>query len=134
MKTRPVAILVAVAVIIGGTFVAWRWVGQRVDVVMVNASGQLAQFTWQPQLFTEAVTVPVGGCESKSVQLLAGETWRFDSDSLAVDSARVTVPLFATDVAFEIWLNADGTSRVVPAYAVDGPVSAPYPACPSPGS
>jgi hypothetical protein len=128
MSRRLIAV-VAIVVLIGAASVGWRWAVQRVNVVIVNASGQVGQFSWQPQLFGNIVDVPVGGCESKSIELLAGETWRFTSDRIEVTSSVVSVPLLAQEVAFELWLAADGTSRLVPAYVVDGPMSAPAPPC-----
>jgi hypothetical protein len=102
-------------------------------VVIVNASGQAGQFSWQPQLQADTVDVPVGGCESKSFELLAGETWRFTSDRLEVTSSIVSVPLLVQEVAIELWLAPDGTSRLVSAYPVDGPVGAPIPSCATTG-
>jgi hypothetical protein len=130
MMRRAVAAVGFAALVIAVVLAGWRWAGQRVDVVIVNASGREAQFTWQPQLFAEPVTVSVGGCESKSVVLLAGETWRFDSDILSVDSTSVVVPFTAQISALEVWLDRDGTARLIPAHAVDGPIAAPYPSCP----
>lgn len=129
VSRRVIAAMAVAALVIGVVVAGWRWAGQRVDVVIVNASGREAQFTWQPQLFAETATVSVGGCESKSVVLLAGETWRFDSDILSVDSSSVAVPPTAVTSAFEIWLDRDGSGRTVPAHAVDVPVPAPYPSC-----
>ena len=129
MNRRLIAAIAFVVLVASVGIVGWRWAGQSVDVVIVNASGQLAQFTWQPQLFAETVTVSVGGCESKSVVLLAGETWRLDSDIVTVDSSSVAVPLAAPMSAFEVWIDRDGTARTIPAHPVDGPIAAPIPSC-----
>src|SRR5260221_13418100 len=123
--SRRLSAVVAIVVLAGAAFLGWRWAGQRVNVVIVNASGQAGQFSWQPQLFADTVDVPVGGCDSKSIELLAGETWRFTSDRIEGTSSIVPVPLLVPEVAIELWLAPDSTSRVVPAYAVDGPIEAP---------
>ena len=119
--------LVVVVFAAAAVGLGWRWQVQTVDVVIINASGVAAQFSWQPQPFAELVTVAVGGCESKSMELRGGETWRFMSDRLDVDSSAASIPLFTREVAVEIWLAQDGSRRFVPAYPVDRPVGAPYP-------
>jgi hypothetical protein len=120
-----VLLAIVLAVLAGG--IGWRWQGQTLDVVIVNASGTVVQFSWQPRPFADQVTVAMGGCQSKSIQLRGGDTWRFTSDRLDVDSSSVSVPLLTRDVAVEIWLAPDGSSRLVPAYPDDRPVDAPYP-------
>jgi hypothetical protein len=130
----PLALLL---VVLGAAAVwlGWRWGVQTVDVVIVNASGQPGQLSWQPRLFADEVTVTVGGCESKVIRLAAGEQWQFDHGRLEMHSSVVDVPPFAREVAFEIWLDADGSSRTVAVHAVDGPVDAPIPSgCPSLGT
>ncbi|HEY4227281.1 MAG TPA: hypothetical protein VGM49_03000 [Candidatus Limnocylindrales bacterium] len=119
--------LLAFVLVAGTGWFFWRWYGQTVDVVIVNASGLPGQFSWQPQVFADEVTVDVGGCESKSIQLLAGERWQFDHDRIQARSAAVDVPLFGKEVAVEIWLGADGSSRLIAAHPIDGPMNAPYP-------
>ena len=126
IQRRYVAVLLAVLVI-GAGWLAWRWQVQTVQVVIVNASGATARFSWQPRLFAADVAVDVGGCESKSIRLRAGDRWRFLSDRLDMNSSVVDVPVFAPEVAFEIWLQPDGSSRIVPVYQVEGPVPAPHP-------
>ena len=122
----PIAVLLVV-IGVAVAWLGWRWEVQTVDVVIVNASGLPGQFSWQPQVFADEVTVTIGGCESKSIQLRAGEHWRFDHDRLEMNSSVVDVPTFVREVAFEIWLDADGSSRTVPVHPVDGPVNAPIP-------
>lgn len=129
MIRRAGAVLLVLVLIGGLVWVAWRWQLQTVDVVIVNASGVEAEFTWQPQLFAAEASVVVRGCESKSIQLLAGEEWRLVADKLDISSSVVDVPLAARAVAVEVWLDPDGGSRLVRAYPVDGPVSAPDPGC-----
>ncbi len=127
MIRRPGVVLLAFALVIASGWVGWRCQGQIVNVVIVNASGSVAQFSWQPRPFAEQVTMAVDGCESKSMELRGGDTWRFTSDRLDVDSSSVSVPLFTREVAVEIWLALDGSSRLVPAQVVDRQVDAPYP-------
>lgn len=130
IQRRRNVVLVIILLGAAGWF-GWRWVAQTVDVAIVNASGATAQFSWQPQPFADPVTVIVGGCESKSVVLRAGESWRLEHDRLEVNSSIVDVPLFVRGVAIEIWLAPDGSSRLVSAYPVDHPVDAPAPSgCP----
>lgn len=129
MRRRWLTIFLVLIAVVGAGWLAWRWEIQTVNVVMVNASGLPATFSWQPQLFAGEETVPLGGCESKSVTLRAGERWRLDHDRLQMNSAAIEVPPFTTGVAIEIWIDADGSSRYVPPYAVDQPVPAPQPDC-----
>ncbi len=124
-RWRVVLLVIVLAGVVG--WLGWRWQGQTVDVVIVNASGTAAQFSWQPQLFGELASVVVGGCESKRVQLRGGETWHFESDRLEANSSTVSIPLLTREVAVEIWLAPGGSSRLVPPYPVDGPFGAPYP-------
>jgi hypothetical protein len=132
MRSRWLAILLAVVALGAVSWAAWRWEIQKVNVVIVNASGAAATFSWQPRLFAADETVAIGGCESKSIELRAGARWRLAHDQLEMQAAIVEVPLLTPEVALEIWLATDGSSRYVPAYPVDAPVPAPYPAgCPA---
>ncbi len=124
-RWRVVLLVIVLAGAAGG--VGWRWQGQTVNVVIVNASGAAAQFSWQPHLFADQATVAVGGCESKSIQLRGGATWRFVSCRLDMGSSTVNIPLSTREVAVGIWLAQDGSSRLVSAYPVDRPVDVPYP-------
>jgi hypothetical protein len=123
---RVRSLVVVIALVVIGALV-WRWQLQTVDVVIVNASGTEAQFSWQPQLFAQLATNAVGGCEAKSITLRAGETWRLEGDKLDIDSTAVNVPFFEPAVAAEVWLNADGSHRFVPAYPIHAAVSLPIP-------
>jgi hypothetical protein len=118
--------LVIVLLAVAG-WLTWRWYGQTVDVLIVNASSNPGQFSWQPQVFGDPVTDTVGGCESKSIQLRAGEHWEFQHGRYRVTSSAVDVPPFVGRVTVEIHLEADGSARFVAAYPVDGPVDALYP-------
>jgi hypothetical protein len=121
-RVRSLVVVVALVLICA---CVWRWQIQTVDVVIVNASGTQAQFSWQPRPFAEFVTVDMPGCASKSMNLLAGEAWQLQSRNLDIDSTAVDVPLFRPAVAVEIWLNGDGSHRFVPAYPNDTPKGAP---------
>jgi hypothetical protein len=127
MARRGRALVLVIAVVGFAGWLDWRWQGQLVDVVIVNASGTPAEFSWQPGLFAETATIPVAGCEAKSVELVAGASWRFVSDSLDVNSSSVNAPPFTRQVAVEIWLAPDGSSRLVSAHPIDRPIDAPYP-------
>ena len=126
-------LLALVAVIaVGATgWLAWRWAIQTVDVVLVNESGVPGSFSWQPGPFAGEVTVALGGCESKSITLRAGERWHLVHKSVEMNSSAIEVPPFVAGVAIEVWIAADGSSRFVPPYEVDQPVGAPAPRCSS---
>jgi hypothetical protein len=122
---RLAALLVVLASAAG--WFGWRWFGQTVDVVIVNASGLPAQFSWQPQPFAEETTVAIGGCESKSMVLRAGEHWHIEHGRYEGTSNFVDVPLTAQLVAVEIWLDPDQSVRMIQAHPVDQPIDAPVP-------
>lgn len=131
MRTRLLATLVLVLTLSAIAWFGWRWELQSVNLLIVNASGAPAQLSWQPQLFADEASVSIGGCESKSIVLRAGERWHLAHDRLEMNSSVVDVPLLAPTVAVEIWLAADGSSRYVPAYPVDAALNAPSPeGCP----
>lgn len=113
--------------------VTWRLDAQTVNVVVVNSSRQPATLSFQPALFTDEVTSTIGGCSSSSIELRAGATWQLTADTFEIGSGSVEVPLLAREVAFEVWLNPDGSNRIVTAHPVERPVGAPYPPdCASP--
>ena len=122
---RLAALLVALVAAAG--WFGWRWFGQTVDVVVVNASGLPARFSWQPQLFGEETTVSIDGCASKSIVLRAGEHWHIEHGRYEGTSNFVDVPLTAQLVAVEIWLDPDQSVRTIQAHPVDQPVDAPAP-------
>jgi hypothetical protein len=119
-------ILIGVLVVAAALLVAWRLGGQVVNVVVVNSSGQPATFSWQPALFASAESKAIGGCESTSIELRAGETWHLSAANFETGSASVEVPLVAREVAFEVWLDATGQTEVA-SRVVDQPIDAPYP-------
>ncbi|MEO8272454.1 MAG: hypothetical protein ABI620_00130 [Chloroflexota bacterium] len=125
MRMRWVRALLVAVVVIAAGWLTWRWAIQRVNVVIVNASGVPGSFSWQPNLFADEVSVSLGGCESKSIHLLAGERWHLVHESLEMNSAAIDMPLFTPAIAIEIWIDANGSSRFVPPYPIDGPVDLP---------
>jgi hypothetical protein len=127
VRIRLLATLLVVLTLGAIAWFGWRWGVQTVNLVIVNASGLPAQLSWQPLLFAEEERVAIGGCESKSIVLRAGERWHLAHDRLEMNSSVVDVPLLAPDVAVEIWLAADGSSRYVPAYPIDAALNAPPP-------
>ena len=127
-RPRSVAFGILVVVAIGLIALgAWRLEIQRVNLVIVNQSGHAGQFSWQPSLFAALETIPVQGCESKSMTLRGGEDWRFEADNLDVNSNFLDRPWLTPMVALEIWIDPGGSSRIVGPRAVDAPVGAPYP-------
>jgi hypothetical protein len=131
MRMRRWLRLVAVVIAMSGfLFAQWR-LNQTVNVVVVNASGQPIEFSWQPHPFGQLVSVTRNGCETSSMDLRAGETWRVTNAAgeIIAGSASVSVPLFAPRVAVEVWLYRDGMIRTVPVHETSGPVGAPYPPC-----
>ena len=106
---------------------AWRVAAQRVNLVIVNQSGVEAALTWEPGLFAPRETVPINGCEAKSLELAGGQYWRLQSDALDVNARFVDRPWLTPMVKFEIWLEQGGGSRIVGPDPVDGRVDAPIP-------
>jgi hypothetical protein len=127
VRARLVAAFLAIVALGAVGWFGWRWEVQTVNLVIVNASGITARLSWQPQLFANEAQATIGGCESTSIELRAGERWRLAHDRLDMNSSIVDMPLFTRMVAVEIWLAADGSSRYVPAYAVDDALDAPTP-------
>jgi hypothetical protein len=127
MIRRWRAVLLAVVLLGVVSGLAWRWQGQTVDLLIVNASPAGAEFSWQPRLFADLASAPIGACESKSIELRAGETWRFQNDQLDIGSSAFSIPLFDREVAIEIWIAPDGSSRLVSPYPVARALGAPYP-------
>jgi len=124
-----VAAIVAAVLLLG--VLPWRLTGQHINLVVVNESGRPVEFTWQPGLFLEKVSVTRNGCESSSMDLQAGLEWTLTGDEggVILDSAGVDVPFFTPRLAVEVRLNEQGGVTIAPARAVSAPLDAPYPAC-----
>jgi hypothetical protein len=127
MLKRVVVGLIVIAAVATSAWVSWRWQVQTVDVVIVNASGGEVDVTWQSWPLAEQALVSVGACESRTLRLHAGATWRLHADGLEVSSAAFEIPLQERAAALEIWLEPDGSSRLVLPYPVTGTVVAPAP-------
>lgn len=124
-----VAVIVAAVLLLG--VLPWRLTGQHINLVVVNESGRPVEFTSQPGLFLENVSVTRNGCASSSMDLQAGLEWTLTGDDggVILDSAGVNVPFFTPRVAVEVRLNEQGGVNIAPARAVSAPLDAPYPAC-----
>lgn len=129
MRRRSLLALGALVAIVAAGWLAWRWAIQTVDVVLVNESGVPGSFSWQPGLFAAEETVTLGGCESKSITLRAGERWHLLHNSVEMNSSAIEVPPLVSGIAIEVWIAPDGSSRFVPPYVVAQPVGAPAPRC-----
>jgi hypothetical protein len=127
MLKRVLLGLVVIAAIAASGWAAWRWQVQTVAIVIVNESARDAEFTWQSWPLADEVVSTVGSCAARSVRLPAGATWGLHADGLDVRSAAFDIPLQEQEMALEIWLEPDGSSRLLPPYPVSGPVSAPIP-------
>jgi hypothetical protein len=124
---RAIAVVAVLLLLVAGSVATWRLAVQRVNLVIVNQSGVEAQLTWQPSLFAVESTIRVGGCESRSMDLGGGQTWRLEADGLDINANAVDRPWLTPMVAFEIWLDAGGSSRINGPHAVSRPISAPNP-------
>jgi hypothetical protein len=125
---RAILVVVVLLLLVAGAVAAWRWGIQRVNLVIVNQSGAAAQLTWQPSMFAAPVTFSVGGCESKSLDLGGGQSWRLEGDGLDINANAVDRPWLTRMVGFEIWLDPGGSSRINGPRPVDRRVDAPMPA------
>lgn len=130
MRWRRQLLAVGILVLLAGAL-AQGWVNSHTtDLVVVNASGQPVEISWQPTPFAAAVVQIAGGCESHSMALARGASWSVDRDGATVlDSAGANVSLFSPLVAVEVWLNPDGSVRIVTPHDVDRVVDAPLPDC-----
>jgi hypothetical protein len=106
---------------------AWRWALQRVSLVVVNQSAAAAQLTYQPQLFADRATITIEPCTSTSIDLGGGQSWRLEADGLDINANAVDRPWLTPRIAFEIWLDPGGSSRITGPYVIDAVVSAPAP-------
>ena len=130
MSKRRAALIVAVVVLLADGL-AQSWInGHTVDLVVVNASGTPVEISWQPAPGAATASEVDGGCASHSLPLSRGQSWRVALDGTVVlDSSSASLPLLSTLVAVEVWLDPDGSVRIVPAHDVARLVDAPYPNC-----
>lgn len=119
------AAVLLLAVVAAG---AWRWAIQRVSLVIVNQSSAAAHLTYQPQLFADRATITIEPCTSTSIDLGGGQSWRLEAAGLDINANAVDRPWLTPRIAFEIWLEPGGSSRIDGPDAVDRPVTAPAPA------
>lgn len=110
---------------------AQLWInGHTVDLVVVNASGTPVEIAWQsaPGAATTSEIEP--GCSSTSLPISRGSSWRVSQgERFILDSSSASLPLFDSLVAVEVWLSADGSTRIVPPRGVERLIDAPYPNC-----
>jgi hypothetical protein len=129
--SRPrAAVFVAVGVLLLDVL-AQSWIsGHTVDLVVVNASGRPVEISWLPAPYGDATSEVDGGCASHSLPLSRGQSWRVVQDGeVVLDSSSASLPLLSSLVAVEVWLDADGSVRIVPAHDVARLPDAPYPNC-----
>ena len=128
---RTVAMLTVVAIgLVALGIYGWRS-SQLIDVVIVNRSGRTIDYAWQPQAFDQMEVVERSGCESSMNEVNRLLDWRItDNDGTTIlDAASVDIPFTARHVALEVWLDADGSTRIVPPREVTETVDAPNPNC-----
>jgi hypothetical protein len=130
MSKRRVALIVAVVVLLADV-IAQSWInGHTVNLVVVNASGEPVEISWQPAPGAGITSQVDGGCESHSLPLSRGSSWRVARDGdVVLDSSSASLPLLSPLVAVEVWLDPDGSVRIVPAHDVARLIDAPYPNC-----
>jgi hypothetical protein len=133
MTARKIVAAVVIG-LIGVSVGVSAWVnGHTVDLVVVNASGTPVEISWQPAPGAAMTSEIDAGCASHSLPISRGSTWRVSRDGqLILDSAGAALPWLDSLVAVEVWLDADGTTKIVPAHSVDRPMDAPYPSCSPP--
>jgi hypothetical protein len=130
MSWRRVALVVAVSVLLADVL-AQSWINSHtVNLVVVNASGTPVQISWQQASGAPAAFDGDAGCASHSLPISRGASWRVAQDGETIlDSTTAGLPLLASLVAVEVWLEPDGSARIVPPYDVARLVDAPYPNC-----
>ena len=130
MSWRRLALVAAVSVLLADVL-AQSWInGHTVNLVVVNASGTPVEISWQPAPGSPTASEVDPGCASHSLPISRGASWRVarDDDTI-LDSTTAGLPLLASLVAVEVWLEPDGSVRVVPPHAIGRLVDAPYPKC-----
>lgn len=126
-RVLALVVIAGVAVVVG----AQMWInGHTVNLVVVNASGLPVEIAWQPGPGAPMTSEIEPGCSSTSMPLSRGSSWRVSQDDQVVlDSSSAALPVFDPLVAVEVWLDADGSIRIVPARPVGRLIDAPYPDC-----
>ena len=110
----------------------WHVYGQEVEVLLVNESGRPLTFSWQPGPFLDEASVIRNGCESGSLVLLGGESWKLEwGDGLIASSSTTAMPPFARLVVVEIRIDRSGSVVVSPPLAIGAPLGAQVPDCTS---
>lgn len=130
MSRRRLALVAAVAVLLAASL-AQSWINSHtVNLVVVNASGMPVEISWQPAPGAPSELKVSPGCASHSLELSRGTSWQVarDGDTL-LDSATAGLPLLDSLVAVEVWLEPDGSVRIVPPHVVADRVGAPHPNC-----
>jgi hypothetical protein len=128
-RTRLLLAVVASVLAVAGY---WHVYGQEVEVLLINESGRPLTFSWQPSPFLDEVSVLRNGCESGSLVLHRGQSWRLEwGDGVIANSLTAVMPPFARLVVVEIRIDRSGSVLVSPPLAVDAPVGAQVPDCTS---
>jgi hypothetical protein len=135
MTPRQVAATVALG-LVGISIGVSAWVnGHTVDLVVVNTSGAPVEIAWEPAPGAGMTSEVDAGCASHSLPISRGSTWRVSRDGQVIlDSAAAALPWLDSLVAVEVWLDPDGSTRIVPAHPVTRLVDAPYPSCSPPAT
>ena len=135
MRRRRMVLIAAAIIVVAGGLAQALVNSQTVNLVVVNASGKPVDIAWQPSFGAATVSAPKGGCESTSMQLARGESWTVSRDGVPVlDASTAGLPLVAPMVAVEVWLDPDGSVRIVPPHEIARPVDSPIPNCQSASS
>lgn len=130
VRWRRIAVSAAVLVLIG-TALVQGWVNSHtVDLIVVNASGRPVEVSWQPTPFAALVSLTDPGCNSRSMPVSRGTSWVVARDGQTLlDSSSANLPLLSSLVAVEIWLDPNGSVRIVGPHEVAALVDAPSPDC-----
>ena len=130
MSWRRLALVAAVSVLLADVL-AQSWInGHTVNLVAVNSSGTPVEISWQPAPGAPTAFEVDPGCASHSLPISRGASWQVarDGDTL-LDSSTAGLPLLASLIAVEVWVEPDGSVRIVPPHDVARLVDAPYPDC-----
>jgi hypothetical protein len=130
MSWRRRAVVAAVSLLLADVL-AQSWInGHTVDLVVVNASGTPVEIAWQPAPGAPTAFEVDAGCASHSLPVSRGASWQVARDGGTIlDSTTARLPLLASLVAVEVWLEPDGSVRIVPPHDIGRLIDAPYPDC-----